>query len=133
RVTPAHTPSTTQDTRRRSQEDGRPGRPCGGHQGAPLTAIVQTVFSSGTTGDPVVFALTGADLDLWREGIATGFFPAGIRSHDVVAHLVGLPGVAGGLPYADGFRRIGATLAWIGGGPPPARARAAPRTHHTRW
>ena len=29
----------------------------------------------------------------------------------------GSPGSAGGLPYADGFRRIGATLAWIGGLP----------------
>ena len=25
--------------------------------------------------------------------------------------------VAGGLPYADGFRRIGATLCWLGGFP----------------
>src|SRR5581483_2652128 len=45
------------------------------------------------------------------------FFTAGIRPGDVVAHLVGLPGVAGGLPYADGFRTIGATLAWLGGLP----------------
>jgi len=30
---------------------------------------------------------------------------------------VGLPMVAGGLPYADGFRRIGATLCWLGGFP----------------
>ena len=36
---------------------------------------------------------------------------------DIVAHLVGLPMVAGGLPYADGFRRIGATLCWLGGFP----------------
>src|SRR4029078_1960023 len=34
-----------------------------------------------------------------------------------VAHLVGLPMVAGGLPYADGFRRLGATLCWLGGLP----------------
>ena len=25
--------------------------------------------------------------------------------------------VAGGLPYADGFRRVGATLCWLGGFP----------------
>ena len=40
-----------------------------------------------------------------------------MRKGDIVAHLVGLPMVAGGLPYADGFRRVGATLCWLGGFP----------------
>jgi phenylacetate-CoA ligase/benzoylacetate-CoA ligase len=111
----ADLPFTTKDEIRRSQAERRPGEPFGRHQGVPLSAVVQTLSSSGTTGEPVIFALTGADLEVWRDGIATGFFAAGIRRDDVVAHLVGLPGVAGGLPYADGFRRIGATLAWIGG------------------
>ena len=111
----ADLPFTTKDEIRRSQAERRPGEPFGRHQGVPLSAVVQTLSSSGTTGEPVIFALTGADLEVWRDGIATGFFTAGIRRDDVVAHLVGLPGVAGGLPYADGFRRIGATLAWIGG------------------
>jgi len=111
----ADLPFTTKDEIRRSQAERRPGEPFGRHQGVPLSAVVQTISSSGTTGEPVIFALTGADLEVWRDGIAAGFFTAGIRSDDVVAHLVGLPGVAGGLPYADGFRRIGATLAWIGG------------------
>jgi phenylacetate-CoA ligase/benzoylacetate-CoA ligase len=123
----ADLPFTTKDEIRRSQEDQHPGRPFGRHQGVPLETIVQTVFSSGTTGDPVVFALTGADLDVWRDGIATGFYTAGVRGHDVVAHLVGLPGVAGGLPYADGLRRIGATLAWLGGLPTEGIIRALPR------
>lgn len=113
----ADLPFTTKEEIRRSQEQGRPGEPLGRHQGVPLSAVVQTLSSSGTTGDPVTFALTAADLEVWRDGIAAGFFTAGIRDHDVVAHLVGLPGVAGGLPYADGFRRIGAALAWIGGLP----------------
>jgi phenylacetate-coenzyme A ligase PaaK-like adenylate-forming protein len=123
----ADLPFTTKDEIRRSQEDGHPGEPFGRHQGAPLASIVQVVFSSGTTGDPVVFGLTGADLEVWRDGIATGFYTAGIRSTDVIAHLVGLPGVAGGLPYADGFRRIGATLAWLGGLPTERIIRALPR------
>lgn len=113
----ADLPFTTKEEIRRSQEQQRPGEPFGRHQGVPLSAVVQALSSSGTTGDPVTFALTAADLEVWRDGIATGFFTAGIRDDDVVAHLVGLPGVAGGLPYADGFRRIGAALAWIGGLP----------------
>src|SRR6266702_1950749 len=124
-------PFTTKDDMRRSQGEGRPGEPFGRHQGVPLPAVVQTLSSSGTTGEPVMFALTETDLRTWRDGIATGFFTAGIRPDDVVAHLVGLPGVAGGLPYADGFRRIGATLAWIGGLPTERIIALIPRLQAT--
>lgn len=124
-------PFTTKDDMRRSQAEGRPGEPFGRHQGVPLPAVVQTLSSSGTTGEPVMFALTKTDLQTWRDGIATGFFTAGIRPDDVVAHLVGLPGVAGGLPYADGFRRIGATLAWIGGLPTERIIALIPRLQAT--
>jgi phenylacetate-coenzyme A ligase PaaK-like adenylate-forming protein len=123
----ADLPFTTKDQIRRSQDQRRPGEPLGRHQGVPLSAVVQTLSSSGTTGDPVTYALTAADLEVWRDGIAAGFFCAGIRDDDVVAHLVGLPGVAGGLPYADGFRRIGAALAWIGGLPTERIIRMLPR------
>jgi phenylacetate-coenzyme A ligase PaaK-like adenylate-forming protein len=123
----ADLPFTTKDEIRRSQEQGAPGEPLGRHQGVPLSAVVQTLSSSGTTGDPVTYALTAADLEVWCDGIAAGFFTAGIRHDDVVAHLVGLPGVAGGLPYADGFRRIGAALAWIGGLPTERIIRMLPR------
>jgi phenylacetate-CoA ligase/benzoylacetate-CoA ligase len=127
----ADLPFTTKDEIRRSQAERRPGQPFGRHQGVPLAAVVQTLSSSGTTGEPVIFALTAADLEVWRDGIAAGFFTAGIRRDDVVAHLVGLPGVAGGLPYADGFRRIGATLAWIGGLPTERIIQVIPRLQAT--
>lgn len=127
----ADLPFTTKDEIRVSQEEQRPGEPFGRHQGVPLAAVVQALFSSGTTGDPVSFALTAADVDVWRDGIATGFYTAGIRAHDVVAHLVGLPGVAGGLPYADGLRHIGATLAWVGGRPTDQIVRAISRLQVT--
>jgi phenylacetate-CoA ligase/benzoylacetate-CoA ligase len=110
-------PFTTKDDLRRSQDVPVQGEPFGRHQAVPLSEIVQVVSSSGTTGHPLYYALTAADLEHWRQTIATVFFAAGIRADDVVAHLVGLPGVAGGLPYADGFRTIGATLAWLGGFP----------------
>ena len=51
-------PFTTKDDMRRSQGEGRPGQPFGQHQGVPLPAVVQTLSSSGTTGEPVMFALT---------------------------------------------------------------------------
>lgn len=113
----ADLPFTTKDELRRSQDEQVTGEPFGRHQAVPLSEIVQVVSSSGTTGHPLYYALTAADLDLWRQMIAAVFYTAGIRPGDVVAHLVGLPGVAGGLPYADGFRTIGAALAWLGGFP----------------
>ena len=57
------------------------------------------------------------DCEVFADAIANTWYTAGVRKGDVVAHLVGLPMVAGGLPYADGFRRVGATLAWLGGFP----------------
>ena len=118
---------TTKDEMRRSQNEQLPGEPFGRHQAVPLPEIVQVVSSSGTTGNPLYYALTAADLEVWRQAIAGAFFTAGIRPGDVVAHLVGLPGVAGGLPYADGFRTIGAALAWLGGFPTERILRSFPR------
>ena len=83
----------------------------------PQGEIVQALSSSGTTGQPMYYALTARDADLWADAIANAWFTAGIRKDDMVAHLVALPMVAGGLPYADGFRRVGATLCWLGGFP----------------
>lgn len=120
-------PTTRKDDVRKSQSIGARGEPFGRHQGVPLDAIVQTLSSSGTTGDPVFFALTRGDLDSWNQTIATAFWTAGVRPDDVAAHLVGLPGVAGGLPYADGFRTIGATLVWLGGLATEKIVRALPK------
>ena len=78
---------------------------------------MQAISSSGTTGRPLYYALTARDVETIGDAVANVWFTAGIRKDDVVAHLVGLPMVAGGLPYADGFRRIGATLCWLGGFP----------------
>ena len=120
-------PFTTKEQLRQAQSRPEPGQPFGANQAAPLVEIVQAVSSSGTTGEPMFYALSRRDHDVWCDGIANVFFTCGIRPDDVVAHLVGLPMVAGGLPYADGFRRIGATLAWLGGLPTERILRALPR------
>jgi phenylacetate-CoA ligase/benzoylacetate-CoA ligase len=110
-------PFTFKDEIRAAQDASTELRPLGENQAAPLDDIVQVLSSSGTTGSPLYYALTAADVERATDAIANTFFTAGIRRHDVVAHLVGLPMVAGGLPYADAFRRIGATLCWLGGFP----------------
>ena len=113
----AQLPFTMKSDVRGAQDHTSADHPFGENQGASTRDIVQTLSSSGTTGRPMYYALTAADLERWSDAIAQGWFTAGLRPEDLVAHLVALPGVAGGLPYADGFRRLGATLCWIGGFP----------------
>lgn len=110
-------PFTLKDDLRAAQQVASADEPFGDNQAAPLSDIVQAISSSGTTGDPLYYALTQRDVQVFADAIANVWFTAGIRRGDVVAHLVGLPMVAGGLPYADGFRRVGATLCWLGGFP----------------
>jgi phenylacetate-CoA ligase/benzoylacetate-CoA ligase len=110
-------PFTLKDDVRAAQDAASDEQPLGANQAAPLVDIVQTLSSSGTTGTPLYYGLTRQDCEIFADTIANTWFTAGVRSDDVVAHLVGLPMVAGGLPYADGFRRVGAALAWLGGFP----------------
>ena len=51
----------------------------------------------------VYYALTRRDLEICTDAIANTFFTAGLRAEDVVAHLVALPMVAGGLPTPTRF------------------------------
>jgi phenylacetate-coenzyme A ligase PaaK-like adenylate-forming protein len=111
-------PLTSKDELRRAQDVAPPGQPLGAQQAVDLRRVVRFVSSSGTTGRPVYYGLTRADVEAWADGVANAFFTAGIRPDDVVAHLVSLPMVAGGTAYALGFERIGAAVAWLGGLPP---------------
>jgi phenylacetate-CoA ligase/benzoylacetate-CoA ligase len=73
--------------------------------------------SGRITRTPLPPRAAAARADACADAIANVWFTAGLRPGDIVAHLVGLPMVAGGLPYADGFRRLGAILCWLGGFP----------------
>ncbi len=110
-------PFTFKDDLRRAQEAADDTIPFGLNQAVPRERIVQAVASSGTTGRSLYYAMTRADAQACADAIANVWFTAGLRPGDIVAHLVGLPMVAGGLPYADGFRRLGAVLCWLGGFP----------------
>ncbi len=110
-------PFTLKDDVRGAQDRCSDVYPFGENQAVPSEDIVQAIASSGTTGQPLYYALTQRDVDVFTDAIANTWFTVGLRKNDLVAHLVGLPMVAGGLPYADGLRRIGATLCWLGGFP----------------
>lgn len=118
-------PFTTKDELRAAFEQGDAEHPLGLNQAISTAGIVQLVSSSGTSGRPVYYGLDAADVERWSDGAANMFFTAGIRSSDVVVHLTGLPMVAGGLSFADGLRRVGATLAWMGGYTPERMLDAA--------
>ncbi|MCK6211434.1 hypothetical protein KZX45_12855 [Georgenia sp. EYE_87] len=110
----AELPTTEKDDLRRGQA-GPNGPLLGLQQAAPTEDVVQVITSSGTTGGPVYFGLTAADLAAWRQSIATMYFTAGVRRGTTTALSTAMPMVAGGMPYADGIRETGSTLAWIGG------------------
>ncbi len=111
-------PFTLKDDLRVAQEAASEAEPLGDNQAVARADIVQAISSSGTTGAAALLrAHARATSRSFGDAIANVWFTAGIRRNDVVAHLVGLPMVAGGLPYADGFRRLGATLCWLGGFP----------------
>ena len=110
-------PFTLKDDLRVAQLAASEAEPLGENQAAPRADVVQAISSSGTTGRPLYYGLTARDVEVFTDAVANVWFTAGIRKGDIVAHLVGLPMVAGGLPYADGFRRVGATLCWLGGFP----------------
>lgn len=110
-------PFTTKDLIRKAQDEADDNQPFGQNQTMPTSEIQQVLSSSGTTGRPMYYALTKSDTEIFADAIANTWYTAGLRKNDIVAHLVGLPMVAGGLPYADGFRRVGATLCWLGGFP----------------
>jgi len=118
----ADLPFTTKEDLRAAQADADPGQPLGALQAVPLDDVVQVLASSGTTGTPVFFGLTEADRQAWLHSIATMFFTAGIRRTSRVALTTGMPLVAGGMPYADAVRHIGATLVWVGGQTPTRMA-----------
>jgi phenylacetate-CoA ligase/benzoylacetate-CoA ligase len=118
----AGVPFTTKDDLRAAQADARPEQPLGDLQAVPMADVVQVLASSGTTGTPVFFGLTDADRQAWLHSIATMFFTAGIRRTSTVALTTGMPLVAGGMPYADAVRHIGATLVWVGGQTPARMA-----------
>ncbi|QEW03202.1 phenylacetate--CoA ligase family protein [Microbacterium lushaniae] len=121
-------PFTTKEDLRSTQSTIDPERPLGPYQLAPTDQLRQITSSSGTTGTPVFFGLTGPDLRRWRSAIGNAYRTAGVGPGSIVAHTTGMAIVAGGLPYADGIRAAGGALAWVGGQTLPRMVTALERT-----
>lgn len=112
----ADVPFTTKDDERRCQQDGSTGSLLGDHQAAPAEELSVTLSSSGTTGKPTYFGLTDEDRDAWETLVARAAHAMGVRPGDTVVHAIGRPIVPGGLPYINGFAKLGANVVPAGGG-----------------
>jgi phenylacetate-CoA ligase/benzoylacetate-CoA ligase len=108
-------PVMTKNEIREAQLVGDRAMPLGTIQVAKSEDIVQVISSSGTTGRPVYYGITQKDLESWRDALANFTYTAGIRKNDIVGHVVGTAIFAGGEPYFEGMRHIGATVVWAGG------------------
>lgn len=82
----------------------------------PMSEVVETHTSSGTTGKPVIGGYTEKDIDLWSEVMARCLTLSGTTSSDVVHNAYGYGLFTGGLGVHYGARRIGATVIPVSGG-----------------
>lgn len=108
-------PLLTKNEVRESQKETSRETPLGTIQSAKTEEIRQVISSSGTSGRPVYYGVTAEDLRMWMEALSTYFYTAGVRKEDIVAHIVAVPLFAGGEPYFEAIRNIGALTVWPGG------------------
>jgi len=88
--------------------------PLGEHLCVAPDEVVRIYASSGTTGVPTFFGLTGNDLATWRTIMGRVFWTMGMRPGDVFAGLGNLSMFVGGVPACDAASAIGACGVPIG-------------------
>ena len=85
----------------------------------PRDKVADFVATSGTTGEPVIIALSDSDLDRLAQNEALSFACAGVRSGDVIQLMATMDRrFMAGLAYFLGARKLGAGVIRIGAGSP---------------
>jgi phenylacetate-CoA ligase len=85
----------------------------------PKNKIIDYVTTSGTLGEPVIFALTDKDLDRLAYNEAISFAGAGIGQDDVIQLMTTMDRrFMAGLAYFLGARKLGASIIRVGNGIP---------------
>lgn len=77
---------------------------------APMSEIVRTHASSGTTGKPTVVGYTRKDIEVWQECVARAFTQAGITREDRIQVAYGYGLFTGGLGAHYGAENLGAMV-----------------------
>ncbi|MEO8934519.1 MAG: AMP-binding protein [Xanthomarina sp.] len=85
----------------------------------PKNKIIDYVTTSGTLGDPVIFALTDKDLDRLADNEALSFACSGVTENDVMQLMTTIDRrFMAGLAYFLGARKLGAGIIRVGAGIP---------------
>jgi phenylacetate-CoA ligase len=85
----------------------------------PRERVVEIVTTSGTTGNPLLWMLSKADLRRLALNEKLSFACAGLTKHDTVLLAVALDRCfIAGLAYAEGLRELGCAVVRIGPGSP---------------
>jgi len=82
----------------------------------PMSDIVETHTSSGTTGKPVIGGYTTGDIEIWSEVMARCLSMSGTTAEDIVQNAYGYGLFTGGLGVHYGARKIGAAVIPVSGG-----------------
>lgn len=77
---------------------------------APMSDIVRTHASSGTTGKATVVGYTRRDIDVWKECVSRAFTQAGITKEDRIQVAYGYGLFTGGLGAHYGAENLGAMV-----------------------
>lgn len=77
---------------------------------SPMSDIVRTHASSGTTGKATVVGYTRRDIEIWSECVARAFAQAGITKEDRIQIAYGYGLFTGGLGAHYGAENLGATV-----------------------
>lgn len=77
---------------------------------SPMSDIVRTHASSGTTGKATVVGYTRRDIEIWSECVARALAQAGITKDDIIQIAYGYGLFTGGLGAHYGAENLGATV-----------------------
>jgi phenylacetate-CoA ligase len=109
-------PLMTKDEQRWAQEESlrRFGHPYGLITCAPKEKIIRINSTSGTTGQPTLYTLTGNDIDVLNEMHARKYWRTGLRPGNIVLQALSLSMFTGGLPLSDGLQAMGLCVVPVG-------------------
>ena len=109
-------PLMTKDEHRWTQEESlrRFGHPYGLITCAPIEKIIRINSTSGTTGQPTLYALTKNDIDVLNEMHARKYWRTGLRPGNIVLQALSLSMFTGGLPLSDGLQAMGLGVVPVG-------------------
>ncbi|MDH3884316.1 MAG: hypothetical protein OET63_08880 [Desulfobacterales bacterium] len=90
------------------------GHPYGLITCAPREKIVRINSTSGTTGQPTLYTLTGNDIKVLNEMHCRKYWRTGLRPGHIVLQALSLSMFTGGLPLSDGLQAMGLCVVPVG-------------------